>query len=200
MPGPIIPRTGLDRARACRTERVRPHTRLAVEFRETVRPAPGRCRASPTADHGGSVPPCSGSLRRSSIVSESETPVPASTPADQPAETATDQTPDQPATPPTDPAPEGESQAPAAETASTPEEAPAAPAPTPKKPTPGTAPKPSMPSPAALAAKKPSAALLPVAPPVTEYDPEQIAAASEFGTVAEDGTVTVQDGTQVRTV
>ena len=133
-------------------------------------------------------------------MSESETPVPASTPADQPAETATDQIPDQPATPPTDPAPEGESQAPAAETASTPEEAPAAPAPTPKKPTPGTAPKPSMPSPAALAAKKPSAALLPVAPPVTEYDPEQIAAASEFGTVAEDGTVTVQDGTQVRTV
>ncbi|MDN6301663.1 MAG: DUF349 domain-containing protein, partial [Brachybacterium sp.] len=61
-------------------------------------------------------------------------------------------------------------------------------------------PRPGAPTPAALAGKKPSAALLPVAPPVTEYDPEQIAAAAAFGTVAEDGTVTVQDGTQVRTI
>lgn len=74
---------------------------------------------------------------------------------------------------------------------------PGAPAP---KPTPGTVPKPSMPSPAVLAAKKPSAALLPVAPPVTEYSAEELATAIAFGTVAEDGAVTVQDGTQVRTV
>ncbi|ASK66885.1 hypothetical protein CFK39_14960 [Brachybacterium avium] len=74
-----------------------------------------------------------------------------------------------------------------------------APAPTAPKPM-ARGPRPSAPTPAALAAKKPSAALLPVAPPVTEYDPEQITAAAAFGTVTEDGTITVQDGTQVRTV
>ncbi|WP_394214760.1 DUF349 domain-containing protein [Brachybacterium vulturis] len=75
------------------------------------------------------------------------------------------------------------------------------PAPVPTAPKPGAhGPRSAAPTPAALAAKKPSAALLPVAPPVTEYDPEQIAAAAAFGTVAEDGTVTVQDGTQVRTI
>ncbi|MGP5716233.1 DUF349 domain-containing protein [Brachybacterium tyrofermentans] len=75
------------------------------------------------------------------------------------------------------------------------------PAPTPRPtphPTPGH--KPGVPSPAALAGKKPSAALLPVMPPVTEYDPEQLSAAKTFGAVTEDGSVTVQDGTQVRTV
>ncbi|ATG56573.1 hypothetical protein CFK41_09925 [Brachybacterium ginsengisoli] len=76
---------------------------------------------------------------------------------------------------------------------------PAAPRPGAPRPT-ASGPRPGVPSPAALAAKKPSAALLPVAPPVTEYDPEQVAAAAAFGTVAEDGTVTVQDGTQVRTI
>ena len=34
---------------------------------------------------------------------------------------------------------------------------------------------------------------LPVAPPVAEYDAEQIAAAAAFGSVGEDGTITVQD-------
>ena len=79
----------------------------------------------------------------------------------------------------------------------------AAPSPKPGRPGPKPAapgPRPGAPSPAALAAKKPSAALLPVVPPVTEYDAEQIAAAKAYGTVAEDGAVTVQDGTQVRTV
>ncbi|WP_245851036.1 DUF349 domain-containing protein [Brachybacterium vulturis] len=75
----------------------------------------------------------------------------------------------------------------------------AAPVPTAPKPA-ARGPRPTAPTPAALAAKKPSAALLPVAPPVTEYDPEQITAAAAFGTVTEDGTVTVQDGTQVRTI
>ncbi|HEX7351271.1 DUF349 domain-containing protein [Brachybacterium sp.] len=75
------------------------------------------------------------------------------------------------------------------------------PRPQPRAGTPGTPrPRPAAPSPAALAAKKPSAALLPVAPPVAEYDAEQIAAARAFGAVAADGTITVQDGTQVRTL
>lgn len=56
------------------------------------------------------------------------------------------------------------------------------------------------PSPAVLAGKKPSAPLLPAAPPVAEYDAKAIAAAKEFGSVAEDGTITVQDGTQVRVI
>jgi Domain of Unknown Function (DUF349) len=75
------------------------------------------------------------------------------------------------------------------------------PAPT-HRPTPHPAPghKPGVPSPAALAGKKPTAALLPVAPPVTEYGDEELAAAKAFGAVTEDGTVTVQDGTQVRTI
>ncbi|MGO1258984.1 MAG: DUF349 domain-containing protein [Brachybacterium sp.] len=91
----------------------------------------------------------------------------------------------------------------AAEPVGDPAPASAAPTPAPKPPVPGARgprPKPMVPSPAAIAAKKPSAALLPVAPPVTEYAPEQIAAAAAFGTVGEDGTITVQDGTQVRTI
>lgn len=79
---------------------------------------------------------------------------------------------------------------------------PATPAPTPvTKPAPaGPRPRPAAPSPAALAGKKPTAALLPVAPAAAEHDPAEIAAAKAFGSVAEDGTVTVQDGTQVRTI
>ena len=79
---------------------------------------------------------------------------------------------------------------------------PATPAPTPApKPAPGgPRPRPAAPSPAALAGKKPTAALLPVAPAAAEHDPAEIAAAKAFGSVAEDGTVTVQDGTQVRTI
>lgn len=92
---------------------------------------------------------------------------------------------------------DGQAEAAASESASEPVAKPSA-APRPG-PTPGSA-RPPVPSPAALAAKKPSAALLPVAPPATEYDPEKVAAAKAFGTVAEDGTVTVQDGTQVRTI
>ncbi|MGP9539975.1 DUF349 domain-containing protein [Brachybacterium sp. AOP43-C2-M15] len=218
-------------------------------------------------------------------MSESETPVPASKPADQSPGPAAEQTPDQPSPVPSDAAPSDavpsdaapsdaaptaesaqdastaaperpaqeqeaapEESAPSGETSSTEEvpsaeeiaaveqtdaPAPSAPAgpsapadppaptspstaaapsdaaataspqptPAPGRPGPGTArPRPAVPSPAALAAKKPGAALLPVAPPVTEYDPEQIAAAKVFGTVAEDGTITVQDGTQVRTL
>ncbi|UVY83134.1 DUF349 domain-containing protein [Brachybacterium sp. NBEC-018] len=79
----------------------------------------------------------------------------------------------------------------------------AAPAPTPSPrprpgrpgPTPGGAP-----SPAALAGRKPAAPLLPAAPSVTEYDAALLAEAKTFGAVTEDGTVTVQDGTQVRTL
>lgn len=175
-------------------------------------------------------------------MSESETPVPASTPADQSPGTVADQSADQSSTPQTHsvPAPEdspvgaagpaaepepaagaaqeqtepgqAEGDADGSEAAAVPEAseedtaaseagtATADPAPSAPAATPATAPKPSMPSPAALAAKKPSAALLPVAPPVTEYDPEEIATAIGFGSIAEDGTVTVQDGTQVRTV
>ncbi|MGP5415106.1 DUF349 domain-containing protein [Brachybacterium paraconglomeratum] len=79
---------------------------------------------------------------------------------------------------------------------------PVTPAPTPApKPAPGAPrPRPTAPSPAALAGKKPTAALLPVAPAAAEHDPAEIAAAKAFGSVAEDGTVTVQDGTQVRTI
>ncbi len=78
----------------------------------------------------------------------------------------------------------------------------ATPAPTPaRKPAPGRPrPRPTAPSPAALAGKKPTAALLPVAPAAAEHDSAEIAAAKAFGSVAEDGTVAVQDGTQVRTI
>jgi hypothetical protein len=78
-----------------------------------------------------------------------------------------------------------------------------APSPAPKpsgKPGGGPRPRPAAPSPAALAGKKPTTTLVPVAPAATEHDPEQIAAAKAFGAVAEDGTVTVQDGTQVRAI
>lgn len=61
--------------------------------------------------------------------------------------------------------------------------------------------RPTPPSPAALAGRKPSAPLIPVvAAPVAEYDEAQLEAARAFGEVAEDGTVTVQDGTQRRVV
>ncbi|EWS82918.1 DUF349 domain-containing protein [Brachybacterium phenoliresistens] len=61
--------------------------------------------------------------------------------------------------------------------------------------------RPTPPSPAALAGRKPSAPLVPVvAAPVAEYDEEQLAAARAFGEVAEDGTVSVQDGTQRREI
>ena len=95
-------------------------------------------------------------------MSESETPLPSPSSADQAPET-TEQTPE-PASPPR----------------------------------PG--PKPPVPSPKVLAGKRPTAALLPAAPPVAEYDEGSLAAAKTFGSVAEDGTVTVQDGTQVRTI
>jgi len=189
-------------------------------------------------------------------VSESESPVPASTPAEPSAEQVADQPVTTPAEPAAEEAPaqpaeeavpeqpaderpsdeaaaaeqpaepaaeEPPAEAPAEETsaddaaadeapAETPADtaaAPAAPvpaapkpgAPKPGAPKPGAGPRPvHAPSPAALAAKKPTAALLPVAPPVTEYDPAKIAEAKTFGTVAEDGTVTVQDGTQARTI
>jgi len=158
-------------------------------------------------------------------VSESETPVPASSPdtppseptAEQPvaeAPTAAADADTAPSSQSTEPAPAEQaaaqeqsapperSAAPetdaATESSARPASADDAPTPTPRPAAPG--PRPGAPTPAALAAKKPSAALLPVAPPVTEYDPEQVAAAAAFGTVSEDGTVTVQDGTQVRTI
>lgn len=61
-------------------------------------------------------------------------------------------------------------------------------------------PRPAPPSPAALAGKRPTAPLIPAAPPAQEHDEKALDAASEFGNVAEDGTVTVTDGTQTRTV
>ncbi|PZP16808.1 MAG: DUF349 domain-containing protein [Brachybacterium faecium] len=72
-------------------------------------------------------------------------------------------------------------------------------APTPR-PVPRPTARPGVPSPAALAGKKPSAPLLPAVPPPAEYDEAAIAEARAFGSVAEDGTVTVQDGTQVRQI
>jgi len=100
----------------------------------------------------------------------------------------------------TAPAPEeGSAPAPTADEPSAPA-APAAPKPAPGPSAGGPRPRPAAPSPAALAGKKPTAALMPVAPAVTEHDPEEIAAAKAFGAVSEDGTVTVQDGTQVRTI
>ena len=178
-------------------------------------------------------------------MSESETPLPSSTPADQAAENAPEQvSTSQPTAPGTDgetpqadvaeqataadqaPRPgeseqgeaDGEAalpeaaqterapeleQAPEAEPATAADEPDTAPvadtAPTPA-PAPRPGPKPGVPSPKVLAGKRPTAALLPVAPPVAEYDEESLAAAKAFGAVAEDGTVTVQDGTQVRTI
>ena len=106
-------------------------------------------------------------------------------------------------------APDAEQPAAAAEQAAPADEQPApspeaaapAPAPAAPKPSPaGAGARPAAPSPAALAGKKPTAALVPVAPAVTEHDPAEIAEAKVFGAVTEDGTVTVQDGTQVRTI
>lgn len=158
-------------------------------------------------------------------MSESETPVPASSPDTPPSEPTAEQSVAEaptaaadadttPSSQSTEPAPAEQaaaqeqsapperSAAPetdaATESSARPASADDAPTPTPRPAAPG--PRPGAPTPAALAAKKPSAALLPVAPPVTEYDPEQVAAAAAFGAVSEDGTVTVQDGTQVRTI
>jgi hypothetical protein len=61
-------------------------------------------------------------------------------------------------------------------------------------------PRPAPPSPAALAGRRPSAPLIPVAPPVQEYDEAAIQEALAFGEIDEDGTVTVQDGTQKRSL
>ena len=156
-------------------------------------------------------------------MSESETPVPESTPAGQSPEPAADEVPEQtPEVAPEQPVEEGTEQpategpvpggteqpasedpapaAPAPAAAAPAAPTPAAPKPAAPKPAPPAPGAPKAPSPAALAAKKPGASLVPVAPPVTEYDPEQLAAAAAFGTVAEDGTVTVTDGTQVRVV
>ncbi|WP_062951186.1 DUF349 domain-containing protein [Brachybacterium sp. sponge] len=88
----------------------------------------------------------------------------------------------------------------AADASASPAAATPAPSPAPKPAPGGPRPRPAAPSPAALAGKKPTAALLPVAPAAAEHDPAEIAAAKAFGSVAEDGTVTVQDGTQVRTI
>ncbi|MEE1617637.1 DUF349 domain-containing protein [Brachybacterium sp. J144] len=158
-------------------------------------------------------------------MSESETPVPASTPADpvaaaEVAPTAESTTPE--TVPPGETAPSVEAPAdetaaaapadPSAEqtesaeptvTAETDDaaaadapEAPATPAAAPRP----SAPKPGLPSPAALAGRRAAAPLVPIAPPVSTHDPEAVAAARAFGTLGEDGTVSVQDGTQVRAV
>ncbi len=69
------------------------------------------------------------------------------------------------------------------------------------RPVPRPVPRPAAPSPAVLAARPADAApLIPVAPPVVEHDEAQVAEALAFGAVAEDGTVTVTDGTQVREI
>ena len=154
-------------------------------------------------------------------MSESETPLPADQSSVPEADGVVDETAQQasaeqaPAEPqPQEPAdaertsseqvPESGAQAPAADGPSPSAEAETAEAQAPATPKPAapspSAPRPAAPSPAALAGKKPSAALLPVAPAITEHDPEKIAEAKAFGAVAEDGTVTVQDGTQVRTI
>ncbi|WP_259559456.1 DUF349 domain-containing protein [Brachybacterium sillae] len=61
-------------------------------------------------------------------------------------------------------------------------------------------PRPAAPSPAALAGRRPAAPLVSAAPPAVEHDPEQVREALAFGSVAEDGSVQVQDGTQLRTI
>lgn len=71
------------------------------------------------------------------------------------------------------------------------------PTPRPTPPRPG-APRPGVPSPAALAAKPPRTDLVPVVPPAVEHDEESVAAALQHGGISEDGTITVQDGTQKR--
>ncbi len=111
-------------------------------------------------------------------------------------EAAPEATPDSEASEaPSDSAPEA---APSATPSAPAPSAPAPSAPAPSAPAPG--PRPGKPSPAALAGKRPAAPLIPVAPPQQEYDEADIAAALEFGSVAEDGTVNVQDGTQVRAI
>jgi len=67
-------------------------------------------------------------------------------------------------------------------------------------PVPRPTPRPQPPSPAALAGKPTHAPLVPAAPPQQEYDEAAIGEALAYGDVREDGTVTVQDGTQVRVI
>src|SRR5699024_850563 len=160
-------------------ERGRAAGRVTVEFR----------RACPAAVSAAVSRPAADPFRRSSIVSESETPLPSPSSADQAPET-TEQTPE-PASPPR-PGPNPPVPSPRVPAGS---RRPAA-----CRPAPPPGPKPPVPSPKVLAGKRPTAALLPAAPPVAEYDEESLAAAKTFGSVAEDGTVTVQDGTQVRTI
>src|SRR5699024_7950954 len=158
------------------------------------------------------------------MVSESEIPAPESSPVTPPSEPTAEQptteetsptadvgaapsaesaetAPAEPPAPPGQPTP-AEPPAPAgpdaAEAPSRPATADAPPVPKPRPAAPG--PHPGAPTPAALARKNANAALRPVAQQVTVYDPDQLAAATAFGSVSEDGTVTVQDGTQVRTI
>ncbi|MGY5764344.1 DUF349 domain-containing protein [Brachybacterium sp. DNPG3] len=142
-------------------------------------------------------------------MSESETPLPADSVQDGTAsdEATTTETaaPEEATAQPSESPSETGAESPTEATATVPEAPTTAQAPTPRpsaprSPRPVPGPKPAGASPAALAGRKPTAPLLPAAPTVTEYDDEQVAAAKTFGAVAEDGTVTVQDGTQVRTV
>ncbi len=67
-------------------------------------------------------------------------------------------------------------------------------------PVPRPTPRPQPPSPAALAGRPAHAPLVPAAPPKQEYDESAVGEALAYGDVREDGTVTVQDGTQVREI
>lgn len=97
--------------------------------------------------------------------------------------------------------PETEQEAPTAEpTAAAPEPEQATSAPSVPLAVPRPSPRPAAPSPAALAGRKPSAPLIPVAPPVQEYDEAAVQEALAFGAIEEDGTVSVQDGTQKRSL
>ena len=58
----------------------------------------------------------------------------------------------------------------------------------------------SSPAPNPAAVAKRSTPLVPVIPVAAEYDDAKVAEAKTFGTVREDGVVTVQDGTQVREI
>ncbi|MFE5777421.1 DUF349 domain-containing protein [Brachybacterium sp. NPDC056505] len=110
-------------------------------------------------------------------------------------ETATSDADDETTTP--EAASESQSESGTSEAAAPESAGPAAPAP---RPTPRPTPRPGTPSPAALAGRRPSAPLIPVAPPVQEYDDTAIQEALAFGTLEEDGTVSVQDGTQKRSL
>ncbi|MGP9693712.1 DUF349 domain-containing protein [Brachybacterium sp. AOP25-B2-12] len=71
------------------------------------------------------------------------------------------------------------------------------PAPRPTPPRPG-APRPAAPSPAALAGRATHAPLVPVVAPDAEHDEAEVAAALAYGSVDEERTIAVQDGTQKR--